>query len=340
MGRSEPGAMGRASQRRVVLNARGHSAALRCVPIKLSLSSSLSRPLPLSFPPSLVPSLFPSRPRRGRVLPASRPPAPGADGLPRQTGSLPQPSPAPPRGGAAWRRAMPPRREDHAPGTVRGASYTHARTHTHTHAHTATQGTRGSHEFTVASAWLPARRGLPAAPTPPSGGRGPGQHRHGRPAQFIASASGALARAQAPEQRPGGPAAPRRGPRMVRSPRPGQGACLEATATIPARVPPGAGGTALDSAPPRRAASGARRAAGRAAGRHGGTRRHRHGPGRRHRGGPGRVLDGFGTRKHQTPGARRSRTARTGAGSGPRRPTRAPTSMDNRQTTELIFWPV
>ena len=96
----------------------------------------------------------------------------------------------------------------------------------------------------------------------------------------------------------------------------------------PRRVLPGAGGTALDSAPPRWAAPGARRAAGRAAGRHGGTRRHSRGPGRRRRGGLGRALDGSGTRKHQTPGARRSRTARTGAGvavrAGPRGP---PTSI-------------
>jgi len=149
---------------------------------------------------------------------------------------------------------MPPRRVDHAAGTVWGAGgrwdsearplnpvpsgprRSDASAQGRRARETATSSRSPAHGCPPDEACLQPPRHRPAG-----GGRGPGQHGPGGPAQSGACASSALARAQAPEQRPGGPAAPRRGPRMVRSPRPGQGACLEATATIPARVPPAPG---------------------------------------------------------------------------------------------------
>ena len=151
---------------------------------------------------------------------------------------------------------MPPRREDHAEGTVWGAGGgggwdSEARPLNPVPAdprRSAPSAQRRRAREIATSSRSPAQGCPPdeACLQPPrhrpaGGGRGPGQHGPGGPAQSGACASSALARAQAPEQRPGGPAAPRRGPRMVRSPRPGQGACLEATATIPARVPPAPG---------------------------------------------------------------------------------------------------
>jgi hypothetical protein len=117
-----------------------------------------------------------------------------------------------------------------------------------------------------------------AAPTPPPGGRGPGQHRHGAegPAQLNASASSATAPCS------GSAAAPWRPPRAATRPAHGLDATARAAgvsgrdrSNIRGAVPPGAGpgarsvpapapgGTALDSSGPRRAAPGAPAAGGR-----------------------------------------------------------------------------
>jgi hypothetical protein len=136
-------------------------------------------------------------------------------------------------------------------------------------------------------------------------------------------------RAQAPQQRPGGPSAPRRGLRMVLMPRPGPPACPDATAAISAGLCRPAPGRARAARLARRRAAqpstararggphlahllpggGSRAALGHAQARATGRAAARRG---------GRALGGPGPCTHQTPGARHARTARTGAGSGTR----------------------
>ena len=211
---------------------------------------------------------------------------------------------------------MPPRREDHAEGTVWGA-FPHSDAghawlpRVHGHLRKAARQTRAVCS-PLATAWR-AAAGVP-------GSTGPGARTVWR------------VRLQRTRAGTGSGAAPRRARRAATRPAHGPVATARAgsvsrsdrnnTRPRAARAGPGA---LRHSSRQRAPAPGRpRRAQGcRAGSRAPRGRRHSRGPGRRRRGGLGRALDGSGTRKHQTPGARRSRTARTGAGSGPRRPTRA-----------------